>query len=233
MPNALLGRGLLSARAEGFLRSRAEWVPVDADPAEDAAQAAECAAWFGVPASRILAGLSVLRERYAGVRYRSLAWTFDEVITFAPRLDYDESDPEPLVSLLEHSVAHPFGVWANLDGTVYYLFPGAPEAGYVKAFDRPEQIIESDALHYESLGHRLVRSGTGTGASVIAGRAARELQLISLASGATERWWQGEGFRVHASDSWARMLRRPALAKSAAWAESSDGESAALAFLDG
>jgi hypothetical protein len=231
MLNALLGQGLLSARAESFLRSRAQWIPVQADPAEDAAPAA-CEARFGVPASRVLAELSVLRDRYAGLRYHSLAWMFEEVITFAPCLDYDEFDPGPMIFLVEHSVAQPFGVWASLDGAVHCMLPGSPEADYIRVFDRPEAIIEADALHFENLGHRLVRSGTGKDVSTAAGRATRELPLISEASGVNDRWWQGDGFRVHVSDSGALMARTPELARWAVWADSPDGELAALAFVD-
>ena len=83
------------------------------DPAEDERDAALAAARYGLPTDVIRSKVARLRERFAGLQYRSRSWSFAETIGFAPMLDLDDEDPEPMVSLIEHAVAYPFGVWAT------------------------------------------------------------------------------------------------------------------------
>ena len=223
---------LLTLRAKAFLRSQAEQCELLYDPSADRMEAAECEAWSDVPADRIIEWLSLLRRRYGGIQYRSRSWSFEEVILFAPYLDCDEDDDEPMATLVDHTLAHPFGVWGNMKGEVYYMFPGEYRGEYVKVFDRPEGIIESDALHFESRVHRLVGTGGSETSSLVSRNASERLQLISEGSGPTETWWQGDGFRVHVWDTFAKVFRQPGASKWSVCAEREGGEGRARDFLD-
>ena len=223
---------VLSDRARDFLRLEAERRPFAGDPDQDASDAAECDAWFGIPSSRILEWLGRLRGVWAGISYRSFSWSFDEVIGFSPSLDCDPDDGEPMLSLVEHSVAHPFGVWVNMRSEVYYMFPGEQGGEYVKVFDRVESIVESDSLYSESRGLRQLAVGGRERSLVISDAAARQLSLIDEGSGPTERWWQGDGFRVHVWDTWAELFKNPELSKWAVWGNSAAGVEKARHFVD-
>jgi hypothetical protein len=127
----------LSERAVRFLRANATEFDCRWDAAEDRREAEEVAGHYGLAVDKVVARLAALRERFGGLRYESRSWSFEEVIMFVPALDFDEEDTEPRVTLIEHTVAHPYGVWATLDGAVDYMFPGELGGDYVRVFDRP------------------------------------------------------------------------------------------------
>jgi hypothetical protein len=221
----------LSDRARNFLRLEAERQSFAGDPDQDVRDAADCDAWFGIPSDRILEWLGRLRDVWAGISYRSFSWSFEEVIGFSPSLDCDPEDDEPTISLVEHSVAHPFGVWVNMRGEVYYMFPSEQGGEYIKIFDRIENIVESDSLYSESKGLLHVAEGGRERSLAISDAAARQLSLIDEGSGPTERWWQGDGFRVHVWDTWAKLFKNPELSKWAVWGHSTAGAEEARRFI--
>lgn len=222
----------LTPRAKAFLRECAVRLPLACDPVEDALEAQQISGWFGVADSELLESLGFFRERFGGIQYLSRSWSFEEVIGFAPALDCDEGDPEPMASLIEHSVAHPYGVWMGMSGRVYFMFPQPGGAEYVHAFDHPEDLIESDALHAEVSAWQEVAVGGADSIEEVSRRCER-LVSIQEGSGRTESWWQGPGFRVHVSRTMAEVFEREALARWAVWADSPDGRQAAQRHLAG
>ena len=137
----------LTPRATEFLRCHARRESFHHDPIEDELRVRAAAAEYGLAVDDVAHGLASLKERFGGLQYRSRSWSFQGVIRFTPVLVLDDEDPGPMVSLIEHTVAHPFGVWATLHGSVHFMFGGGYGADYVKVFDRVEALIESDALH--------------------------------------------------------------------------------------
>jgi hypothetical protein len=135
---------VLSDRARDFLRLEAERQSFGGDPDQDARNAADCDAWFGIPSGRILEWLGRLRR----------VW----------------------------------GLWQVSEGRL-------------------------------------------EGSLVISGAAARQLTLIGEGSGPTERWWQGDEFRVHVWDTWAMLFKNPELSKWAVWGNSAAGVEEARRFL--
>ena len=233
MLEKLLGRGILSPRADRFLRLQAEPAPSCRPSEVDDAQVADCAAFYGVSSGQISMWLGELNDNFSGIRYRSLSWSFDEVIEFFPSLDFDESDAEPMVNLVKHTVAHPFGVWNGLGGGVYYMYPTVNGGEYLKVFDRPEYIIESDSIYFECSQLPLIARGGAETSRNVFNISSRQLPEIPCVSGMTEKWWQGDGFRVHVWDTWARLFQQPSLSKWAVWAESEAAAAQARSFLRG
>jgi hypothetical protein len=220
----------LSERAVRFLRANATEFDCRWDAAEDRREAEEVAGHYGLAVDKVVARLAALRERFGGLRYESRSWSFEEVIMFAPALDFDEEDTEPRVTLIEHTVAHPYGVWATLDGAVDYMFPGELGGDYVRVFDRPECIVEADALHWECEGWTEVAAGRLESADAVEARA-RTLPLIGAASGSTEWWWQGDGFRVHVWRTFAKVFERESATRWAVWGSDPSGVDNARQFL--
>lgn len=212
----------LGPRAEEFLRAHAGRVDVRFDPAEDrrAAELAERA--FHVDPAVFGEFVTGLRAKFAGLRYRSHSWSFEEDIVFEPQPDVDEDDPEPMVSLVRHTVAHPFGVWVGISGTVWFLCPGEWDGDYVAVFPRVESLIESDALHAESRGWRLVAEGRAESFDAVARRASTSLAVLPEASGDTESWYEADGVRVHLWRTWAEVFQQEHLARWAVWARDED-----------
>ncbi|MFC0429725.1 hypothetical protein [Kutzneria buriramensis] len=220
----------LSERAVRFLRANATEHDCRWDADEDRGDAEEVAGHYGLAVDKVLARLAELRERFGGLRYESRSWSFEEVVIFAPALDFDEEDNEPRVILLEHTVAHPFGVWATLDGAVDYMFPSEDGADYVRVFDRPESIVEADALHWECADWTEVGAGRLEWADEVEDRA-RALPLIDAGSGSTEWWWQGDGFRVHVWRTYAKVFNRDKATRWAVWGSDPSGADNARQFL--
>lgn len=229
----LVSGDLLTPRAKAFLRSQAERCELLYDPSADRMEAAECEAWSGVSADRIIEWLSLLRRRYGGIKYWSRSWSFEEeAILFSPYLDCDEDDGEPMATIVDHTVAYPFGVWGNMKDEACYMSPGRPGGEYIKVFDRVEGIIESDAIHFESRIYRLVGAGGSETSSLVSRIASERLQLMPEGSGATEKWWQGDGFRVHVWNTLAKVYQQPELSKWSVRAERDSAEGRARDFLD-
>lgn len=222
---------VLTPRAVRFLRDHAARGTFQRVLADEQSAAAEAAARFGLQIEDVASAVSRLQDRF-GIQYRSNSWSFDEVIKFAPVLDFDDDDEEPMLSLIEHTVAHPFGVWVNLEGVVYFMFPEVNGAEYVRAFDRIEDLIESDALHAECANWSRVSTGGLDSLAEIQVRA-RELDRIEEGSGITESWWAGDEFRVYIWQTWAKIFGRDELSKWAVWAYSPRGREMAQKFLSG
>jgi hypothetical protein len=221
----------ISARAREFLRRHATVIVNDESPDVDAVP--DVAASLNLPVEVVSANFTQIRERFWGLTYRSPAWSFDEVIGFYPELDADDSGDEQVVSLIEHSVAHPFGVWATLDGAIYYLFSGAHGGDWVKVFDTCESIIEADALYDECARWEVVGSGGAASADEIEARCT-PLAELTEASGQTERWWQGAGFRVHVWRTWSAVFQQAGLTRWSLWIDpSAESREPAERFLEG
>jgi hypothetical protein len=222
----------LTARAEGFLRTESVKLTMSYDLTEDRSDAEAMAACFSISVDEILTNLNDVRSKFGGLQYRSHSWSFDEVITFSPYLDFDEEDSEPMISLIEHTVAHPFGVWTNLTGGVFFMYPGPENADYVQVFSRVESVIESDSLHYECANWHEVAQGGISSLTAIEEKATL-LEPIDEASGYTESWWRGEGFRLFIWKTWAQLFERESNGKWAIYASSLKGREAALKFVNG
>lgn len=219
----------LTPRAAEFLRRHAKWRAVRHDPIEDDRDAVIAADQYGLSVHTVRSMVAHLQNRFGGLQYRSASWSFEEIIGFAPVLDLDEEDPEPMVSLIEHTVAHPYGVWATLDGAVHFLYPNDDGGEYVHVFDRVEAIIESDALMAECAGWIEVDGGGSHTIGRLESRAAH-LSRIDEASGHTESRWQGDGFRVHLWRTFAKVFGNDG-SRWAVWAEDEAAAERARAFL--
>ncbi len=122
----------LTPLAANFLRQHGTRQTFRHDLLEDERDAVRAAAQYGLSVDTVRSKVARLQNRFGGVRYRSDSWSFEETIGFAPVLDLDDDDPEPMVSLIEHTCAHPFGVWATLGGAVHFMYPNDDGGEYVR-----------------------------------------------------------------------------------------------------
>ena len=97
-------------------------------------------------------------------------------------------------------------------------------------FDRIEAIIESDALMAECAEWIEVSRGGGDTIDLMETKVS-VLSRIDEASGHTESWWLGDGFRVHVSRTMGRVFGLPGDGRWAVWAESEAAVERARAFL--
>lgn len=197
----------LNPRASEFLRNHATRQTLRLDPAEEHRDATQAARQCRVPFDTVRAKITHLQQRFGGLQYWSPSWSFEEIIGFAPALDLDDEDTEPMLNLIEHTAAHPFGVWATLDGAVDFMFPGEHVGKYVRVFDRIEAIIESDALMAECAEWIEVAQGGGDTINRMEGKVS-VLSRIDEASGHTESWWEGAASGFICRGPWQRSSNR-------------------------
>ncbi|MCF6524442.1 hypothetical protein [Streptomyces sp. JJ36] len=208
----------LSESATAFLCRSASFVEAAiADPGPDVRTAAR--GMFGeFRATQCLKLLEHLQAELAGLTYFSASWSFEEKVTFWPELDLDPDDEFPAISLLEHSVAQPFGVWVDEQGKVQFMFPGEHEGKYLPVFPSVHHMIESDALHAECKSSDWVLDAGG-GAADIADAAAycESLGKISHASGYTEQWWGSASSRVFIWRTFSELFQDEHAVRWALW----------------
>ncbi|MET8758908.1 hypothetical protein [Lentzea sp. NPDC004782] len=229
MPEVMSSGAGLTDRAVAFLRERADVLDDEWDADKDRETAEKYAENLGISALDILDGLRRMRERFGGLRWPSTSWSFEEVLSLVPVLRFDQEVRVPEVYFVDHMVAHPFTVHANFDGEVVFVFDssGLPP---VTVFDRCESLIESDALYWECGSWREVASGTDELVEEIDARA-KSLTLVEEASGRTEQWWEGDGFRVLVWRTYAELFHLPDMARWGVWARDEQGERNARAVL--
>lgn len=221
----------LTPRAVEFLRNYATREDFNGESHGVTNSVDKAAAFFDLQENEVALKVSRIQERFGGLKYRSPSWSFDEVIIFAPTLDFDEDDDEPLLSLIEHTVAHPFGVWVNLDGNVFFMYPDLHGGEYVKVFDRIEDLIESDAIFAECSSNW---SNVGAGGADLLESIKEKCKVLSRLSegvGETEAWWYGDDIRVLVWETWARVFNREELSRWAIWSSSTRGQEVARIFL--
>lgn len=231
VPHLLDDLGRLSPCARRFLAAHAERVPFDSadDPGDEALGAMLLA--FGHSDDAALRRLRAAQERYAGLRYRSEAWMFHEVIEFGPWASWDVADGEPIAEFVDHSVAHPYAVWMLGDGTIAYCFTGSGDAPIVRVFPHGEAMVESDALHHRSARWTRIDRGDSENVNALESAANASLRLIGEASGFTQRWWSGDGFYIHVSRTEAAVFEDRRHIRWAIWGEDEAGVSQARRFL--
>ncbi|MFI6548682.1 hypothetical protein ACIBO9_36105 [Streptomyces prunicolor] len=222
----------LTSRAISFLGERATRVQWSRENLGESADFARAAAWFRVDVEGAVSRASRIGERFGGLRYRSDSWSFEEEIGFFPTLDFDEEDDEIMLALIEHTVAHPFGVWVNLDGVVYFMFPEAEGGEYVKVFGSVEGMIESDALHAECMSWDVAGHGGFESLGELR-RRCLGLRLAEEVDSCGEAWFFGDGFRVHIWETWAKVFARDDLSRWAVWTRDPAGRENATKFLLG
>ena len=216
----------LTPRATEFLRCNASRYVPYVDPAEDHSDVVQTAGRHKLPFNTVMTKLADARQRFGGLSYQSPSWSFEETIAFSPELDLDAEDPEPMVSLFDHST-QPYGVRATPDGAVHFMSTGGE---YVHVFDRIEAIIESDALMTECAEWIEVSRGDGDTIDRMEAKVV-DLDRIDKASGHTESWGEGDGFRVHVSRTMGRLFGLAGRGKWAVWAENEAAAEKARAFL--
>lgn len=222
--------GSLSVRAQAFLTAAAGRQAVEYDPAEDEQDAIRAEQWFGIGRGEFRAFVDGLRDQFGGLRYHSHSWTFSEEVVFAPVPDLDQTEDTAYVAFVQHTVALPFGVWVAPDRSVQYMAPSASGGEYVTVFSDPIGLIESDALHAECRGWQVVAEGRADTYGAMAEKAAA-LRLLPEASGPTESWWEGDGFRVFLWRTDALLYEEERLTKWAVWAQDDASAEEARAFV--
>ena len=174
--------------------------------------------------------LGSLRERLGGLQYYSHSWSFKEVITFTPESDVDAEDSVGMISLLEHSVAQPFGVWVAENGRVNYMYPTELGADYVEVFTSSLGLIESDAVYAQCQEWMFIGQGRLAGAVGIE-ESVSAYPIIVEASGPTECWREIDGIRVLSWKTYAAMLNSENSARWGIWARDSDAAERARTYF--
>ncbi|MGI5473206.1 hypothetical protein [Streptomyces sp. CA-132043] len=186
--------------------------------------------YFGFTDDAALARLRAAQTRYGGLRYYSRS--FGHHVVFEPCPEYDAEDGEPIAWFIDHAVASPLAVWMLADGVIAYCFPGSHVGKAVPVFRSGDALIEADALHQECTTWTRVDGPQGLGATTVRAAAERmRLPLLEAASGFTEAWWERDGFRLHASLTFAEVFESPEEAGWRIWADGASGKDAALSFL--
>ncbi|MEV4418174.1 hypothetical protein [Catellatospora sp. NPDC049609] len=169
--------------------------------------------------------------RFGGLRYRSIAWSFEEAVTFVPvpwaSDDYGAGDQDAMADLIEHDVAHPYTVWLRGDGAVVYCFTGSAPA--VPVFPNVEALLEAEALYQECATWTPVSLDDAPSLTAVEAHT-ENLALIPEAYGYTEHWWEEDGFRLHIWKTFAAVLPGSG-ARWAAWTRDRSGELAARSFF--
>ncbi|MBB1244437.1 hypothetical protein GL263_12820 [Streptomyces durbertensis] len=222
---------VLGERAGKFVRSVGRWTPSYGDecpwPGEgEWAEAAEVYGQERVSRCRdVLEDVRVL----GGLRYDSLSWSLEETVTFWPELDLDADDGFPAVSLIEHSVAHPFGVWLDENGVVRFMAGSEAGGEYVPVFPTVSHLVASDAVHWECRGWTEVERGGPEGVDALRPLLDR-MRPLSDASGWTEGWWEADGMRAHLWQTFSHVFDSPDLVRWRVWARDEKAR-AALRFM--
>ncbi|MEV1145560.1 hypothetical protein [Micromonospora sp. NPDC049799] len=224
----------LSPRAAHFLRQAAERTSFDLSERLTTDELRLLLSRLpGVDVQERLALFQRAAARYGGLRYRSLAWSFEETITFAPvpwaADDYSPEDQDAMADLIEHDVAHPYAVWLRGDGTVVYCFTGPHSPPVVPVFPNVDALLEAEALYQDCATWIPVSLDDAPSLAAVEAHATR-LTLIREACGYTERWWEQEGFRLHVWRTFAAVFPGYG-ARWAVWARDRSGELAARSFL--
>ncbi|MET7469019.1 hypothetical protein [Micromonospora sp. NPDC005211] len=224
----------LSPRAVRFLRHAAERTSFDVStgPATDDLRSL----LSQMPGVDVQATLTLFRRavaRYGGLRYRSVAWSFEETVTFLPAPwaadDYGPEDQDAMADLIEHDVAHPYAVWLRGDGTVVYCFTGPHSAPVVPVFPGIDAMLEAEALYQDCATWMPVSLDDAPGLAAVEAHAVH-LTPIPEAWGYTERWWEQDGYRLHVWKTFATVFPGSG-ARWAVWARDRSGERAARSFL--
>ncbi|WP_233579535.1 hypothetical protein [Verrucosispora sp. FIM060022] len=225
----------LSPRVSRFLRHAAERTSFDVSngPATDELRSL----LSQMPGVDVQATLTLFRRaaaRYGGLRYRSVAWSFEETVTFVPipwaADDYGIEDQDAMADLIAHDVAHPYAVWLRGDGAVVYCFTGPHSAPVVPVFPGIDAMLEAEALYQECATWIPVSLDDAPGMAAVEAHAAH-LTPIPEACGYTERWWEQDGFRLHIWKTFATVFPGSGAAQWAMWARNRSGEMAARSFL--
>ncbi|MEU8423496.1 hypothetical protein AB0C15_21740 [Micromonospora sp. NPDC048835] len=189
-----------------------------------------------MPGVDVQATLTLFRRaaaRYGGLRYRSVAWSFEETVTFVPvpwaAGEYGPEDQDAMCELVEHDVAHPYAVWLRGDGAVVYCFTGPHSPPVVPVFPGIDAMLEAEALYQECATWTPVSLDDAPGLAAVEAHAAR-LTPIPEAYGYTEHWWEQDGFRLHIWKTFAAIFPGQGVGW-AMWAGNRSGELAARAFL--
>lgn len=224
----------LSPRAVRFLRDAAERTSVDVSDAPTPGELRSLLSRLpGVDVEAALALFQRTGARYGGLCYRSVAWSFEEALTFVPipweADDYGPEDRDPMADLIVHDVAHPYSVWLRGDGTVVYCFTGPHSAPVVPVFPSVDVLLEAEALYQECVTWSSVPLDDAPSLAAVEAHAAK-LTSITEASGYTERWWEHDGFRLHIWKTFAAVFPGSGV-RWAAWARDHSGELAAQSFL--
>ncbi|MEV4810810.1 hypothetical protein [Micromonospora avicenniae] len=224
----------LSPRAIRFLRHAVERTSSDVSdwPTTDELRSL----LSRLPGVDVQASLTLFRraaDRYGGLRYRSLAWSFEETITFVPvpwaADDYSPENQDVMADLVEHDVAHPYAVWLRGDGTVVYCFTGPHSAPLVPVFPGIDAMLEAEALYQDCATWVPVSLDDPPGLAAVEAHAAH-LTPIPEACGYTEHWWEQDDFRLHVWATFAAVFPSSG-ARWAVWARNRSGELAARSFL--
>ncbi|MEU8154498.1 hypothetical protein AB0B94_12615 [Micromonospora sp. NPDC048986] len=224
----------LSPRAAHFLRQAAQRTSFELS---DGPTTDELRSLLSrLPGVDVQATMTLFRRaaaRYGGLRYRSLAWSLEETVTFVPvpwaAGDYSPVDQDAMAHLIEHDVAHPYAVWLAGDGAVVYCFTGPGSPPVVPVFPGVDALLEAEALYQDCATWIPVSLDDAPGLAAVEAHAAR-LTLIREACGYTERWWEQDGFRLHVWKTFAAVFPG-AGARWAVWARDHAGELAARSFL--
>ncbi|WP_307936765.1 hypothetical protein [Salinispora arenicola] len=224
----------LSPRAIRFLSHAAERTSVDMSSWPTAGELRSLLSWL--PDVDVQEALTLFRratDRYGGLRYRSLAWSFEESVTFVPvpwaADEYGTEEQDAMADLIEHDVAHPYAVWLRGDGTVVYCFTGPHSAPIVPVFPGIDAMLEAEALYQDCATWIPVSIDDAPGLAAVEAHAAH-LTPIPEACGYTERWWEQDGFRLHVWATTAAVVPGSG-ARWAMWARNRSGELAAQSFL--
>jgi hypothetical protein len=132
------------------------------------------------------------------------------------------------------------GLRDRFDGLRYHshafgedvVFGPAPDVDDEDEQPAPAAFIESDALHAECAGWRVVVSGRQDTYDELAARAAT-LTPLPEGSGPTESWWEGDGFRVHLNRTWALLYDLDRMTTWKVWARDDAAADRARAFCAG
>lgn len=224
----------LSPRAIHFLKHAAGRVPFDASdaPAPDRLRLL-LSRLPGVDVEPTVTLFQRAAARYGGLQYRSIGWSFEEIVTFMPvpwaEDDYGPEEQDAMADLIEHEVAHPYAVWLRGDGAVVYCFTGPDPMPVVPVFPGVDALLEAEALYQECTTWTPVSVDDAPSLPAVEAHAAT-LAPIPEAYGYTEHWWEQDGFRLHVWNTFAAVF--PGSGGGwAVWARDRAGERAARSFL--
>ncbi|MBB1262184.1 hypothetical protein [Streptomyces alkaliterrae] len=209
---------MLADRAGRFVRSVGRWTSSydDECPWPGEGEWAEAAEVYGE--ERVSRCRDVLRDVrvLGGLRYDSLSWSLEETVTFWPELDIDPDDGFPAVSLIEHSAAHPFGVWLDEEGVVRFMAGSEAGGEYVAVFPTVSHLIASDAVHAECARWTEVERGGPDGVPGLEALL-QGMRPLGDASGWTEGWWEADGVRAHLWRTFSHVFDSPELVLWRVW----------------
>jgi hypothetical protein len=219
------------------LDSRALRIPFDVSTGpDDEILRSQLRDHHGTTDDRALCSLREAQQRYGGLAFYNPAVHFSERMRFEPRPDFGGAADEPWIDLIEHTTSISWAILLRADGAVAYTVtgPGWTPDGVVKVFAHPDALIEDAALHDESADRAWKRSEPLDPADAERIRKRAEgLRLLEEASGLTQWWWEGEGYRVYLSCTMGRLFPTPgrSVCTLKVWADTGRGAQAAEARL--